>query len=605
MILYTLSISVTLRAPFLIAGTERPVYGIDIFQIRNAAGLAIIPDTHFKGMLRHAWASALGTPPEDLFGFDVPVEASSLNNPEAAEDEPRQIPPRFKTEKNGRLLFNDLVAENTKREDQPRRTTRVSIDDATGAAKQGHLLTVEQVAPPRDTVTFTGTALLWAGSKAGAGSRTPAEVKAEALADAIKVAAGLQTAATHIAAIGRFKTVGYGEVVGITVAVTGSDAFADTATHTPARQSLTFGLSKPAMVAARYGDSNTLDSADRIPGGVIKGALAKHLQNLGYDLLKDPMAKALSALVIGEAVPTHSDPDLAYSSFVLPLDHVEFGKAPPVRWPGAPNFADPPTYADESNLPRFSGDMKTYVPPASLPRETRTRLAINEETQAARTGALFTQTLVREGGVTWTCTVDSSACAPSIELNHILNALLHGPTTLGKTNARMKPIKLAPDSATPPRLLGNVRVTIETPTLMIREKDMASPADYEKALRDYWKEATNNQYDIATETVDGLPDVPQMFVQMEFRGGFEARHYRYFGDDVVEPFVLTKPGSVFVLKPVGATDNTATLKTLVKTGLPVGNWETGALKTLSRVEYECCPFAPQNGYGAITLEDAP
>ena len=420
-----------------------------------------------------------------------------------------------------------------------------------------------------------------------------------------EIAKDLDEAANMIAAVGRFKTVGYGEVVCMTLDWQSEDAGLAPVTGAAALREfdLSFCLSKPAMVAAEYSDSNTLQSGQRIPGGMIKGAVAQHLRMLGHIPETGELGAALSALRVGEAEPQGIAP-------TIPLDTVEPEDltAPDTRW-------------DKATLKqpgcgkgiKFTPDFKRDRNPVSLETETRTRLRIDEKRQAAASGALFSQTLVRPDWpdgtpVIWRSRVDASACPTSTKAEQaardlVSSALMGGPASLGKTSARMTNLAAAPVPVSPAPGLGRLRVTIRTPTLMLREAHLADTSAYHAALRAYWDCVTGGAYRLADD--DGPPDfppLPAVFASLSLHGGYEARKFRFFGDQVVEPFVLTDPGSVFVLEPVGRPQPSV-LAGLSASGLPLVEW-AGETPALSAKAWRDCPYLPENGFGAIAVEDA-
>ena len=180
--LFDLRITIILEAPFLFAGNEPPFFGVDIPQIRNRFGAPIIPDSHIKGVLRHA-CMELGS----LKGFDldVPTLFGSKTN-DIGEDG------------KGLASFSDLVAKIDQADVPTTRTvTRVSIDDTTRTAKAGHLLSVEQVVGAGKEIEFSGLCHLIAKDEG----------------EATDVTSIFDEALRLVPAMGRFKTVGFGRLV--------------------------------------------------------------------------------------------------------------------------------------------------------------------------------------------------------------------------------------------------------------------------------------------------------------------------------------------------------------------------------------------------------
>ena len=83
------------------------------------------------------------------------------------------------------------------------------------------------------------------------------------------------------------------------------------------------------------------------------------------------------------------------------------------------------------------------------------------------------------------------------------------------------------------------------------------------------------------------------FASQTLAGGYLGHRRRAFGDNVIYPFVLTQPGSVFLLEgEIGEA-----LNGLLRSGLPVTKMVDG--RPLSWVN---CPYMPENGYGEISVD---
>jgi hypothetical protein len=607
--LFQVTVQVDVIAPFVIAGNDRAVWGLDVSQIRNSAGQAIIPDTHIKGVLRHALVKKHENSDmaDALFGRHIP------DRDEKTPARPSDLEITFQTEKSGAMQFEDLVAtplDASLQLDVPR-ITRVSIDDETGTARKGHLLISESGAAPGKTVIFKGAALLWAADKDEAATRIQS----------------LNEAAELVSAIGRFKTVGWGETAKISL-----DLCAEVLPYAADKAekllkdlkngplTLSFTPDRPFVVNARYSDSNTLEGDSIIPGGVIKGALAAHLKSRGVPISQDSFKKTLARLRIEHALPMQGDTELVGRD---PQDLVRWGPKDQ-RGKSAWFKAAEPNYNDAAGLPNFPIDEKSDETVVDLcEREVRTRVAIDETKQAAKKSALFTQSMVRptKGGrpVTWQSQLSLPAQRADIDdaaLLQILQALAEGPTSLGKTHARMTHVSLvkstAPSALEPAeRDADRIRIVLRTPALMVRERHLGPApmapsgdcgAGYANALALYWKMATNGAWQIARDTYLGVPDMPAFFVRLQFRGGFEARAHRFFGKDILEPFVLTEAGSVFYLERTGTGDAVAALEQLMSNGLPAARWGDTEPTAVGPDDWAECPFVPQNGYGDIQIE---
>ncbi len=82
------------------------------------------------------------------------------------------------------------------------------------------------------------------------------------------------------------------------------------------------------------------------------------------------------------------------------------------------------------------------------------------------------------------------------------------------------------------------------------------------------------------------------FAAQRLAGGYQSVRRRAYGRDTYRPFVLTEPGSVFLLQgPIAGT-----LDNFIRFGLPV------PLLGGRSVSWRTCPFVPGNGFGAIDVE---
>lgn len=565
-------LTIELKAPFLIAGTTPADYGVDMAQIRNHRGRAVIPDSHIKGVLRHAWevrnGGDSGVNAYDLFGRG----GDDIDN------------------NGGRLWFTDLVAADIGKAPS---VTRVGLDADTGAVRRGALFVIEQIARPGAVVEFTGTVTMRADNRQDA----------QSICDEIGIAL------RFVSSIGKFKTAGFGQLVGHKVGTLEEiPRGANEKAYAPGQYRLSFGVNKPLLVDSTRPDGNTFSGSQVITGGTIKGALAAKLQVGGFDPTSGDLGKTLSMMEIGHAFP--NGPDMR----PIPLDHVQHDKDQP---PVLPPSGYEPDYRDEKHIPAFAPDFKGDTKRKYLTREYRTHVKIDAGKGAAENSALFSTSSVLhedEQPFTWRTTVrlpDNANDAQKTEFSRCLNELDHGLFTLGKTKARTVETAISPAKATgSSHGTDDWRLVLDTPLLMLREYHLSNEALYWAAIREYWSQATGGCYRL--KVTDGLP---RMFARQSFASGFPALRFPWFDEDRLEPFVLTDPGSVFVLECVDKAAGPNKRAELEKSGLPVALWtlpdppdrqrsKPGELDAIKKPDFNICPYGPQNGYGHIRAEDA-
>ncbi|WP_414897030.1 RAMP superfamily CRISPR-associated protein [Rhodovulum sp. YEN HP10] len=588
---YRFPLALGLEAPFLIAGSTPSAYGLDVAQIRNADGRAIIPDSHIRGVVRHAWAAL------ESDGCEIPATTESLFGAEGTDTDPIA----------GAISFSDLIAVE---DGKLLRSTRVAIDEETGAARDGHLIVVEQIAKIGEVVNFRGNLTMFLGEDEDAGEYRDA----------------LQRALDLVLSVGRFKTVGFGRVVQPSVGSAEKIGLTQGDPVDGMRVSSAFRLDRRLLVDIVRRDANTLASSEVISGAAIKGTLARQMELFGEDIQNGPVAKALSRMRVSHAFPFGGG--LGRSS--NRLDAVRFeqsasGKRYLSSWP----MGSAPHPTTEKAVPRFRVDWKDEDLPQepvtlSLRRDLRIRTAINSESGAAADGKLFAESSVLpviESGepVVWRGEVSLSANAGPEVRNGFRICLDHfrsGLFLLGKTRAQTEAIEFSLASPAPvPSSNGGVfTVVLKTPALMLREIHLSSEMCFAEALQLYWERASNGALRIATEeecrsaenrhdAAFNDPEQLEFFAQVELRGGFQAVRHRFFGSEVVEPFVLCKPGSVFKLIAQDEAAGVAALSGFLEMGLPVAFWaERDELETGYDFDFNECPFLPQNGFGAIELD---
>jgi|GEM_PF-4643510 len=523
---YHLDIALTLESPFLLSGLGASAYGIDAAPLRDGDGPEaplLMPAPQVRGVLRHALEVDYKDDAERLFG-----KGGMMHQDEDVV---------------GRLTFADLCADAPERAD----ITRVAIDPETGAGKDGHLFTIELPAAVGEQVTFKGQIRLFA------------ENDAKAKADA----AILKEALDYIVAIGKFKTAGYGRLVGKSP---GEPVFWRAAKAKPSNRvqgagdaaafDLVFSIDRPMLVDTDYPEANFMRSATAIPGTVLKGALARQLIHAGDKPDKGALADVLSKLEIG--------------------------------------FASTERVKD-------------------LQQTVRMRVAIDGETGAAATGNLFCQSMVKpdidgqpvvcRSRIRWPGGGDAAALDP---LRILLGTLEAGLVSIGKTGAAMIDGAQLEPAAPPDPLPGEPwKLELLTPALMLRACHLYDQASLEMALHAYWHEASGGALRMATHPAD---DEPDYCAEQFLRGGFSQTRFAAYGTDIVEPFVLMNAGSWFTLEPTSADKRDAAVALLERwldTGLPAACWHdptTLAFETPDRWQHN--PFLPQNGYGAVYVAGA-
>ncbi len=527
------TLTLKLRAPFLFPGIPAGRFGYDRVALRDDKGQLVIPRDQIRGVLLHALRDDLGEGvlAAKLFGRG---SGDALAAPAASYDPA-----------GGCAFFTDLVAPTLPGAlAQPYH--RVRIDPASGAALEGHLLTIELPAAPGTEVTFTGGLTLFAA---------PADA-------ASKLAAALEVPLS----IGALKSVGFGEIVARRLDATAPPPAQPLTPPPEARLTWTFALDRPYLVDADRIAGNSYLGREAIPGGALKGLIAAQLTRAGP--MAPALSQALTALRIGFSQPPNAAPPrpLSLAASATHLHDLTHG-----QMNGRPIFA-PGWKARHRSAAATMG-----YPEAATPRyDERVHTAIEPGQGRAAEGLLFSEIAV----------IPDGPHAAILDFTHVdaasrqaILTLLAAPLVgLGRTNAVVTTAKLSPSQApAPDPAAGPVTLIVKTPALLA---DYSDGPDPETAYRAFWASV--------------LPASPMTahFAAQELRGGYQALRYRVTAGRY-RPWLLTRPGSVFTLNLAEA--DRAALTGFLQRGLCRASLDGTTL------DWKNCPFTAENGYGEIAL----
>ncbi len=266
-------ISVTLRSPFLFEGIGVSVHALDSSPLRGEKGELVLPGDHLRGHLRHAFSALHGEGSDivsALFG-----KASEDRTGTGEQDKPVR----------GALIVADLKATKGH---EASIYHRVAINEATGAAATGMLQLIELAAPMGAEVTFKGRLMVRPGA------RLPERLAAE-----------IDLALSLIPAMGAMKSSGFGEVVSTDCrAITDDKPERAVSIPSDQRVTVTVTFDRPLLVDSSHDANNIFRSAEVVPGGAIKGALAQALADAGHPVEKN---NAFSNLHVSHAFPLEGE----------------------------------------------------------------------------------------------------------------------------------------------------------------------------------------------------------------------------------------------------------------------------------------------------------
>ena len=496
-------------------------------------------------------------------------------------------PEKYDLPDRGLLIAGDLSAQA----DKDVTTTRIEIDDETGAVKTGALQVMELAAPFGAEVQFRGEFLLQALN----GVDPPAVEKL------------LSLAINLIPAIGAFKSAGFGEVVAGRVTLK-EVARIILATGGTAAERMAYRVTfdRPFLVDAVRETDNLFVGSVVVPGAALKGALAAKLALAGVDPERDPeWSTALANLRISHAFPENDDGRL--SRLPLPASLCVYADRDDLEFAdglhedvGAREFGErwlAPLYPVDWKDEYFDElSKRARLPHRAAPSpQPRTHVRIDPGTFVAADQDLFTtvaQGVYRGDGKkrAWRIVVDFDGVTQGRRAQ--LQALIEdGLYAIGRTGACAVFEKI--NSACDAESWGRIRLAMAPAAAPVSGHDdlyaltLITPA----LLTDPKEKAKiEEQYKNQIESQTG-GELLRCYTSRRLAGGYVAMRRRPYGKTYY-PFVLTEPGSVFLVR----SNAPEKLEHVARFGLaPV------ALKDAKPLDWRNCPYLPENGYGEVAF----
>lgn len=576
---WEMPITLTVRSPFIFSGLRGYEVGVDRSALRDEPdGRPLLPGDQVKGLLRLAMAHL---PAEALEGLSIRM----LLGPEHGENSLDQA-------ERGLLRFSDFAADAPEgAEGEKRRkaiVTRIKIDEDAGIAEDGHIVSIELVAPMGAEVEFSGVAHFFGD-------------------DGDKVRRVVEKALKIVPHFGSARSVGFGEHVAERLEV-GAPTLTSLSTARSGgvegdRLVIVGEFDCPFLVASERLADNLVRGAQIVPGGVLKGALAQMLERGGRDVTTPgaPYEAALRALRLSHAFP-------------LDDNGHEMGRAIPFSVMAHPRtcqlacafeVSTPGVFEEDGACADFGPDWKNEReiaerlrrPTAQLAQHERGHVKLGRESGAAEAGLLFVEISRgrykgpdREGQrVQFTADFvhcPTTAAEAKEALREIRAVLSSALWDIGKTSATLALVASHQPSSVEPGP-PPWRVLLETDGVLV---DLETRPDMEPAdqLARYFSH-------IAPGAI-----LDRYFVQRRLIGGFQARRFK---NGAYRPFSLFRAGSSFLLRPApgGETSVAMALTKLTRHGLPVCTWQDDTL--VDQCDWRVMPFLPENGYGAISAND--
>ncbi|MCB2010436.1 MAG: hypothetical protein KDF64_07525 [Geminicoccaceae bacterium] len=577
---HEMSVSLTLESPFITRGMVVDRASIDMPLALNAENKEILPATLVKGVVR----GALECLADKVSGLQAEIDAVLGLKSQKREGKTRKDWRVSNNPERGVLLFEDLVIDETGLRRMPAAKAsyaRIRVDEKTGSVQEGYLAFVGMPFPIGTPVTFRGILRLLPCDKG------PDPDRVRQLIDA---------ALQLVPAIGAMKSVGFGKVVGSKVGEM-VPVMLGTSRHVDHVLKVTYEADRPIAVGGAMKSDNLFSGEKVIPGGAIKGCIARNLQCA--NLLDEGTSKLLAAMTVGHAFPVLGDDMLPLRYLPLSLAVTSMGNAGTyVADHLGRSASDDLTIDDEAARWAFARDWKHkdawYIGEKfknkwnKLDYGVRTRTAIDPSRGSAaydfkaKAGQVFSVAAVENKGVRWTGRLLFPDGVDAAAQMKILALLEKGIVGLGKTGARLRIMSAEPycdEKDKRERLCTNgpFALTLQTPAVLndVERLSKGEPlkCDYEA----YWN-------GLGYRLVD-------YFATQHLEGGYIALRYPPRSDRV-EPWLLTDPGSVFLVEP---NERKVAVEDLLLHGLPPASW-------LSNRTWEDFPFERQNGYGEVMLD---
>ena len=571
MIAAEFAVTLTLEGPIMTQSSSAGAFGLDAVMAQSN-GTYYLAGSLIKGLLHEAWQELASIDPSFLILRDKWLGKAS---PDASDDAPNR----------GLLFFEDLQDQNT---DLNAANTlfRIKMDSERGSVERGAYQVIESPYKPGQPVSFTGTFRMIAQSDSEV-----AEVHKAVLA-------GLN----WIQSAGAERTIGFGRTQSVVCG-------APTLLHwqkKPAQPNqnrfrLTLEFDRPICMARRRIAGNYFESEDTIAGAALKGTLAALID-------QDPHSFPLLRQHLWEVAFSHAFPDKE-GSRPKRVRESKFRKVVKETFHDALRVSVAEIEALDETI-EFSVDWKPdkWKPeerPWTWPtvkKELRVRTAIDSKLRRAADAELFAYEMLVTKGRKWI----ASATLPNVLglADEFQMALQHGLFGIGKTKACAK-VLLSPDARPVVAALnGEIAITLQTPALICDPSRHLAP-NKENGTSD--QRAMENEYRAAWAELSGGSLQLQTYFHRCSLAGSEYIRRRFqlkFGHPYT-PYLMTDPGSVFLLKVADATKAKAFLEKALQNGLPL----TPSVKRFYHLDgvpdsdlWQHCPYLPENGFGEIDLE---
>lgn len=585
-----LAVTLSIKAPYATRAGQIGGFGVDLPLARDGQGRLMLAGTHVIGKLAEAMRELVAllaetgeTAARKDFEDDLKVLFATSAQGVGAEDA---------TGREGRrqITASDFICDDP----GPARAatrTRIARDTATGTVAEGMYQVIEAPAAAGEPLRFDGHLRFFGALDTERRGR-------------------IEKALRFIPQVGGLRTIGFGEVAAVSVA--DAPALPARAVPPPAdRLLLRLRFEDPFCAGEYRNTANTYVSAKHVPGGVIKGAIARQLLAAsgltGYldEALKvgklsgnlEALARAFGELRISHALPAPRGhcvrkPNALPESLVRVLDD----NSQPLIFDlvGLPDPAKVFLINDQVPIALFdwkSGDRQAARSLFGLPElprsELRIRTQIDPDRRAAMAGRLFgveyTQTHHHDFLAHLDLPLNTSKDEESRILAGLEEVLAKGLAGIGRGGAFAA---------------ATLETTEPAPEIDDRETRVVLVLQSAALLRTRGQESDLTTVYAAAFRQLGLPAgwrLKTVFVRERLAGGGFFLQRR--ASKPYSPWLLTEPGSTFVFD---RTSGSAGFPSVwLRGGLDVPGDVLGYYGLSGAQTYREVPYLPQNGYGEV------
>ena len=577
-----LKTTIEIEAPLLTKASVPGLAGLDAVMARNSRNEAVLHDRHIKGRLREAWTE-LGP----LLGIPVANWLGSAGGN-------RQNSNGSFVRGTGLVKFSDFIGPMIPEAD-PR--VRVEIDQDRRAAKEHMLQMIESPFKSGGRLAFTGC------------------IECEEGVDIVLAVRAIKAGLYWSGTCGGMRTAGFGRIVSVDVSVAEK---APTTTLVDTGQDqvmLWLTADKPVCATESRAMENLYVSGQTLPGGMIKGAVASTwLASLGkrgaIEPDVDPSRAELSAhfdkLRFAHARPSHKDRGRP-RHIVPPLSigrtgstYRDYALSDVVRTESAEAVAFQPDWKDsdyECINQRFGTER--------IRAELRVSTAVDSTKRRAEDAKLYAlQVLVPEEGQGWITSIDFGLVpegARAAVRSQLFSLVAAGIGYLGKTKATLNVelINDEPESHVSTASRENVYIlTLQTAALL---------GNPDVVTENHASEGLHHAYAADFDGMSrGALKLVRFFARQFLQGGLYL-HKRFLegGTHTYQPYLLTAPGSAFVLQagPRRESEAADCIREWARYGLPPAPW---SLKRFARSglpgdHWTNHPYLRENGFGEVAV----